>query len=244
VSLPQARDRPAYVRAMFARIAGRYDLLNDLMTAGLHRRWKRAAVRAAQPAGALALDLGCGTGDLSRELARQEARIVVGADFVPQMLAAARDRTAARGTVVFAVADALALPFADTTFDCVTSGFLVRNVADAEHAFREMRRVLKPGGRVVCLDAARRDGPFGQLLSAGFGLVARTLGRLVAGDPEAYAYLSASAAAFASPAELAATMQRAGLRRIQYRTFAFGLVAVHRGVAECRDSGFGIGDSE
>jgi demethylmenaquinone methyltransferase/2-methoxy-6-polyprenyl-1,4-benzoquinol methylase len=216
---------------MFARIAGRYDLLNDLMTASQHRRWKRAAVRAARPAGARALDLGCGTGDLTRELARQGARLVVGADFVPQMLAAAHHRSTAHGPVVLAAADALALPFADATFDCVTSGFLIRNVADAEAAFREMRRVLKPGGRVVCLDAARRDGLLGRLLSAGFAIVSRTLGRLVAGDAAAYAYLPASAAAFASPPELAATMQRAGLRHICYRTFAFGLVAVHWGEA-------------
>jgi len=234
VNLPAPEQKPAYVRAMFASIVERYDLLNDLMTAGRHRQWKRVTVRAARPGGALALDLGCGTGDLSRELARQGARLVVAADFVPEMLQAARRNAAAQGLddIVFTAADALALPFTDAAFDCVVSGFLARNVADVELAFREMQRVLKPGGRVVCLEAARRDGIFGRLLNAGFSVTARGFGRLVAGDSAAYTYLPASVAAFASPRELAATMHRAGFRGIQYRTLGFGLVAVHRGVKE------------
>jgi demethylmenaquinone methyltransferase / 2-methoxy-6-polyprenyl-1,4-benzoquinol methylase len=231
VTLPSADVKAGYVRAMFERIAGRYDLLNDLMTAGQHRRWKRIAIRAAQPRDALALDLGCGTGDLSRELARQGARFVVGGDFVPAMLQAAHDKTTSRRPlpVTYTVADALALPFTDDTFDCVTSGFLVRNVVDQEAAFREMLRVLVPGGRVVCLEAARRDGTLGRALNRTFGFGARLLGRFVAGDPDAYAYLPDSAAAFASPPELAATLQRAGFTHIQYRTLGLGMIAIHRG---------------
>ena len=223
-------DKPAYVRTMFARIAGRYDLLNDLMTAGRHRYWKRVAARAAEPAGAVALDLGAGTGDIARELVRLGAREVVAADFVPEMLAPAVERAAREGAtnLRFAVADALALPFADASFDCVTSGFLVRNVADQEQAFREMLRVLRPGGRVVCLEASRRDGAVGRLLNTGFGVVARVLGQVVARDKDAYTYLPDSAAAFASPAELGATMQRAGFDRIQCHTFGLGLIAIHR----------------
>lgn len=228
--VPDPDEKSAYVRTMFARIAGRYDLLNDLMTAGRHRYWKRVAVRAAEPDGAVALDLGSGTGDIARELARQGAREVVAADFVPEMLAPAVARAERDGdaTLRFAVADALALPFADASFDCVTSGFLVRNVVDQERAFREMLRVLRPGGRVVCLEASRRDGALGRLLSGGFGVVARVLGQIVARDRDAYSYLPDSAASFASPTELAATMHRAGFSDIQYRTFGLGLIAIHR----------------
>jgi demethylmenaquinone methyltransferase / 2-methoxy-6-polyprenyl-1,4-benzoquinol methylase len=231
VNLPSAAEKAGYVRAMFARISGRYDLLNDLMTAGHHRRWKRLTVRAADPDGALALDLGCGTGDLTRGLTRQGAHWVVGADFVPAMLEVAQEKAQERAlaNVTFVAADALALPFAGETFDCVTSGFLIRNVADPERAFTEMLRVLKPGGRVVCLEASRRDGVLGGVLSAGFGIVARVLGRFVAGDPDAYAYLPDSAAAFASPPELAAMMQCAGFTAIQYRVLGLGMIAIHRG---------------
>jgi demethylmenaquinone methyltransferase/2-methoxy-6-polyprenyl-1,4-benzoquinol methylase len=230
MSLPATDAKATYVREMFSRIVGRYDLLNDLMTAGRHRAWKRIAVHAASPRGADALDLGCGTGDLTRELARQGARRVIGGDFVPEMLVAAEARARRAGliNVSFTVTDALTLPFADASFDCVTSGFLVRNVTDPALAFREMHRVLRPGGRVVCLEAARRDGPLGTLLHTGFNVSARILGRLVAGDGDAYAYLPRSAAAFANPHELAATIADTGFERVQYRTFALGLIAIHR----------------
>ena len=228
--VPPLEDKAIYVQSMFARIAGRYDLLNDLMTAGRHRYWKRVAARAAEPAGAVALDLGAGTGDIARQLVHLGAREVVAADFVPEMLAPAVERATREGVtnLRFAVADALALPFADESFDCVTSGFLVRNVTDQEQAFREMCRVLRPGGRVVCLEASRRDGLVGYVLSVGFGVVARLLGQIIARDKDAYAYLPDSAAAFASPAELAETMRRAGFVEIQYRTFGLGLIAIHR----------------
>jgi demethylmenaquinone methyltransferase/2-methoxy-6-polyprenyl-1,4-benzoquinol methylase len=164
---------------------------------------------------------------MARLMAEYGARGVVAADFVPAMVEAA-----AAGSdcdrIAFAVADALALPFDDETFDCVTSGFLVRNVTDREQAFREMFRVLKPGGRVICLEASRRDDRVGRVLIGGFGLIARLLGRVVAGDAEAYAYLPDSAANFASPKELGATMQRAGFTDIQYHTFGLGQIAVHR----------------
>jgi demethylmenaquinone methyltransferase/2-methoxy-6-polyprenyl-1,4-benzoquinol methylase len=236
--MTQRDDKATYVREMFARIVDRYDLLNDLMTAGRHRYWKRVTARAAQPAGAVALDLGTGTGDIARRLAEDGARLVIAADFVPEMVAAAAGRTEQR-QIAFSVADALALPFPDATFDCVTSGFLVRNVADRELAFREMWRVLEPGGRVVCLEASRRDDVIGRVLIGAFGIGARVLGRVVAGHAEAYAYLPDSAAAFANPTELAATMQRAGFTDVQYHSFGLGLIAIHRARKPEQQSGEG-----
>lgn len=231
MNLPPVEAKAIYVRAMFGRIVGRYDLLNDLMTAGQHRRWKRLAVRAAEPRDALALDLGCGTGDLTLELVRQGARLAIGGDFVLPMLAAARYKSGSlQGQrLAFTVADATSLPFAGATFDCVTSGFLIRNVADADAAFREMCRVLKPGGRVVCLEASRRDGRAGRMLHAGFRLTARALGRVVARDAEAYAYLPESASSFSAPSELAEVMARAGFEDVRFRRLGLGLIAIHRG---------------
>lgn len=224
---------------MFGRIVGRYDLLNDLMTAGRHRHWKRLTAEAADPAGAFALDLGSGTGDIARELARRGACHVVSADFVPAMLhlAASKARQHDIDSITFTVADALALPFAEATFDCVTSGFLVRNTADPERAFREMYRVLKPGGRVVCLEAARRDDVIGRCLIAAFGVVARVLGHVVAGDPEAYTYLPGSAARFANPIELAAIMHRTGFQDVRYHLLGLGLIAIHRAQRPSSSSG-------
>ncbi len=227
----QAKAR--YVQSMFAGIAGRYDVLNDLMTAGRHRAWKRATARLARPAGCRALDLGSGTGDITRELARRDAAQVVAVDFVAAMHHVARERLTEvrdprqRARIDPLVADALRLPFPEATFDCLTSGFLVRNVADLPRAFAEMQRVLKPGGRMICLEASRRDGRLGRLLMGAFGVQARLLGRLVAGAPAAYAYLPDSAAAFHSPQELADIIRSAGFPSVRYRRYALGLVAIH-----------------
>jgi demethylmenaquinone methyltransferase/2-methoxy-6-polyprenyl-1,4-benzoquinol methylase len=215
---------------MFSRIVSHYDLLNDLMTAGMHRHWKRLAAQAAEPGGAFVLDLGTGTADIARELVRRGARSVVAGDFVAEMLEEAERSARRHGirAIQFVQADATDLPFADGVFDCVTSGFLVRNVVDPDLAFLEMHRVLRPGGRVVCLEATRRDDRIGRLLSGAFGVVARVLGRFVAGDAPAYSYLPDSAAGFASPEELATIIQRAGFERVQWRRLGFGLIAIHR----------------
>lgn len=223
----------AHVPAMFAGIAHRYDLLNDLMTAGRHRAWKRNVARIARPAGERVLDLGSGTGDIARELARGAASQVVAADLVPDMLRLARTRSVEvndpqqRARIDYLVADALRLPFPDATFDCITSGFLIRNVPDVPAALAEMARVLKPGGRMICLEAARRDGTLGRVLAAGFGIQARLLGRLVANAPDAYAYLPDSAAAFHNPEELAALIRAAGFPQVRYRRYGLGLAAIH-----------------
>ncbi|RIK46692.1 MAG: hypothetical protein DCC58_02410 [Chloroflexi bacterium] len=220
---------------MFAAIAPRYDLLNDLLTARRHRAWKRAAAAQAQPQGMRVLDLGSGTGDIARELLRAGAAQVVAADRVPDMLHLARTRSTEvrdprqRARLDYVVADALQLPFRDGAFQRVTCGFLIRNVPDVPLALSEMLRVLTPGGTVVCLEATRKDGPAGRVLHAGFSAQARLLGRLAAGAPDAYAYLPDSAAAFYSPAELVALLRSAGFIDVGYRCFGLGLVALHWG---------------
>jgi len=160
--MPVARARD--VREMFGRIVPRYDLLNRLMSLGMDRRWRRMAAAAAEPVACVALDLGTGTGDLAEELRRQGAAHVVGADFSVAMLRAARSKVAGkptevtaagsieRATVSWLLADGLQLPFRRGTFDCVTSAFVLRNLEDLRAGLSEMARVLKPGGRLVCLD--------------------------------------------------------------------------------------------
>ena len=155
---------PDMVRAMFGRIAGRYDLLNTLMTFALDRRWRATAVTAASPPpDGLALDVGTGTGRLAAALSRaMPGGRVVGVDFSSPMLRAGQGwlwRCGVSGAVVLVAGDALALPFPDGTFDCVTSAFAVRNLADLEAGFREQRRVLKAGGAVVCLELCWPDSP-------------------------------------------------------------------------------------
>ncbi|MBI4299629.1 MAG: class I SAM-dependent methyltransferase, partial [Chloroflexi bacterium] len=155
--------------AMFARISRRYDFMNTVMTAGMHRRWRRLAAQLATRglAPGLALDLATGTGDLAFELARRaEAQAVVGVDFVPEMLALAwakEARVQPGRPLTWALGDMLALPLKDDSFMCATSGFAMRNVADLRRAFSEMARVVRPGGRVVVLEItpvdSRRIGP-------------------------------------------------------------------------------------
>ncbi len=219
------------VRAMFDRIAGRYQLMNALMTFGRDRLWRRAVVLAAAlPAGGRLLDLASGTGDIALEALRQDPGLrVTAADFSLEMIRVGRQRPGGR-RIVWCAADALALPFADASFDAVTSGYLLRNVADREGAFREQARVVKPGGRVVCLDTSPPPAsPLRPLVRLYLRRIIPLLGRLVAGDRSAYAYLSASTEGFKTPDELAAIMSAAGLDRVRYQRFMAGTIAVHVG---------------
>jgi demethylmenaquinone methyltransferase / 2-methoxy-6-polyprenyl-1,4-benzoquinol methylase len=224
------------VRAMFTRIAGRYDLMNSLMTGGRHHAWRRlvAATVAGAPAG-LALDLATGTGDLALAVrAAAPGRTVIGADFSEAMLRHARVKLRARGErgVPLLAADALALPFADHTFACVTSAFLLRNLADLGAGLEEMRRVTLPGGRVAALEITRPGVPG---WDAAFGLYFNRLvpliGAAVAGDRAAYTYLPQSVERFVTPRQLAQMMEKAGLRNVGYRRLALGTIAVHVGTA-------------
>lgn len=221
---------------MFDRVAARYDLLNSLMSAGLHHRWReRAAQRTELGPGDSALDVCCGTGDLSFELADRVAPAghVVGCDFSEPMLDLAREKAAARGVegVRFEWADALSLPYDAGRFDAVTVGFGVRNFADRSRGLSELTRVLRPGGRLVVLEFTKpRRPPFSTFYSVWFDRLAPVLGRL-SDDPEAYAYLAESVRSFPDPHALAAMMETAGLSQIRYTILAGGIVTIHSGTA-------------
>jgi demethylmenaquinone methyltransferase/2-methoxy-6-polyprenyl-1,4-benzoquinol methylase len=228
--MPTAAD----VRGMFTRIAGRYDLMNSLMTAGRHHAWRRHTARAVvgAPPGPV-LDLATGTADLARAIrALDPRRLVVGADFSEGMLREGRAKLSAAGTerVRLVAADALALPFGPEAFACVTSAFLLRNLEDLAGGFVEMRRVTRPGGRVVALDIVPPAIPgWRTLFGLYFHRVVPAIGALVAGERQAYTYLPHSVDRFVTPAELAAIMTRAGLRDVTYQTFALGTIALHIG---------------
>jgi demethylmenaquinone methyltransferase/2-methoxy-6-polyprenyl-1,4-benzoquinol methylase len=224
------------VNRMFDRVASRYDLLNSLMSAGLHHGWReRAAERAELRPGDAALDVCCGTGDLTLELAARVAPggRVVGCDFSEPMLDLAREKASRRGLegARFEWADALNLPYDAGRFDAVTVGFGVRNFGDRERGLREMARVLRPGGRLVVLEFTRpRRFPFSTFYSLWFDRIAPLLGRL-SDDPEAYAYLAESVHSFPGPRGLAEMMDDAGLDRIRYAILAGGIVTIHTGLA-------------
>jgi demethylmenaquinone methyltransferase / 2-methoxy-6-polyprenyl-1,4-benzoquinol methylase len=227
----QGQDRADYVQDMFARIAGRYDRMNRLMTFGQDVHWREYVIRRANlPAGGRLLDIATGTGDIADEGLEQVPGLqAVGGDFTIEMMQAGK-RLPGRETIRWVASDTLALPFPDNTFDAVTSGFLMRNVIDVPGAFREQLRVTRPGGRVVVLEsspqgqsaqAVHQDSPEHHVIP--------TLGRIVTGEADAYRYLPDSTQGFQGPDELAATMRAAGYVDVGYRLFMFGTIAIHVG---------------
>jgi demethylmenaquinone methyltransferase / 2-methoxy-6-polyprenyl-1,4-benzoquinol methylase len=217
------------VEAMFDRIAGFYDRMNSVMTAGLHHRWReRAADLAALSPGDRALDVATGTGDLAIELARRVGPDgeVVGSDFSAGMLELARRKD---DRVRWELANAMALPYQDDAFSAATVGFGARNFSDLGRGLAEMTRVVRPGGRVVVLEITTPTRPpLSSFFSVWFDRVVPAIGR-IAGDPDAYAYLPSSVKRFPGPQALGAAMERAGLTDIRWVLTAGGIIAVHSG---------------
>jgi len=220
------------VRAMFDRIAQVYDLMNSVMTAGLHHRWRaRAADLAALTPGGRALDVACGTGDLAIELARRvgPSGEVVGSDFSAPMLDRARKKSKA---VEWEWANALELPYPDDGFDAATVGFGARNFSDLDRGLAEMARVVRPGGRVVVLEiTVPQRPPLSRFFSIWFDRVVPALGR-IAGDPDAYAYLPSSVKRFPAPGPLAGRMAAVGLTDVRWILTAGGIIALHVGTVQ------------
>jgi demethylmenaquinone methyltransferase / 2-methoxy-6-polyprenyl-1,4-benzoquinol methylase len=230
------RDKARRVRAVFDSVASRYDLMNDLMSAGAHRLWKQFALSlTGLRSGDQALDIAGGTGDLAAGLARQVGKsgLVVLADINASMLQHGRDRLIDRGLVgnlQYVQANAEQLPFADGSFDVVTIGFGLRNVTDKAAALAAMRRALKPGGQLLVLEFSKPILPaLGRLYDAYSFNLLPWLGRAVAGDAESYRYLAESIRRHPDQEGLLELMKTAGLESCRYHNLSGGIVAVHRG---------------
>ena len=217
---------------MFDRIAGRYELLNTLMTAGLHRIWNRKVLKATGlRAGEWVLDLACGTGTLTRDLAKKvgPSGYVLGVDFSKGMIEAARERPAPN--IEYRLGDATSLDgISENSFDAATIAYGARNIPDLDALFSEMTRAVGPGGRVVCLEIARpKSRFFATFYGLWFDRLVPWLGAKVSGDAQAYSYLPESVKEFVAPGELAEIMRRNGLQDVTYREFSGGIITLHVG---------------
>ena len=217
---------PEGVRQMFDRIAPVYDVMNRVMSAGLDGRWRRAAAEAVVRPGDLVLDVCCGSGDLALA-ARGAGGGVTGLDFSRPMLDRARRKAP---DIEWVEGDAMALPFGDGSFDAVTIGFGLRNLDDAAGGLAELRRVLRPGGRLAVLELTRPSGLLAPFYRLWFELLVPTAARLLPGGP-AYAYLPASVRRFPRPVDVARLLDEAGFEDVRWRLFAGGAVALHTGAA-------------
>jgi demethylmenaquinone methyltransferase/2-methoxy-6-polyprenyl-1,4-benzoquinol methylase len=215
------------VRSMFDRIAPVYDLMNRVMTVGLDQRWRRLTVRAVVSPGDRVLDGCCGTGDLAVAARKAGAGEVVGLDFSERMLERARRKEPG---IEWVQGDLLQLPFEDGWFDAATVGFGVRNVADLERGLAELRRVLRPGGRVGILEITRPRGPLKLFYKLWFDVLIPLAGRILPGG-KAYTYLPASVRRFPGPDDLSALLRAQGFGEVAYRRLGGGIVALHTGTA-------------
>ncbi|MCY4367166.1 MAG: ubiquinone/menaquinone biosynthesis methyltransferase [Chloroflexi bacterium] len=227
--------KQTYVADLFARIAGRYDLMNSLMTGGMHHGWKRVTARlTADGLTGSALDVATGTGDLAYALSRRDGiEHSVGIDLLPEMIVLAQGKKAAAADsdrVAFLVGDALSLPFPDGAFACATAGFSLRNMPDLPQAISEMARVVRPGGRVTTLELTpMAPGIKTSLFRLYFHGVVPLIGQLVTGDRTAYTYLPQSVDYFLQADRLAGLFAQVGLENVGYRKLGFGSVAIHYG---------------
>jgi demethylmenaquinone methyltransferase/2-methoxy-6-polyprenyl-1,4-benzoquinol methylase len=226
VTVESGRLAPDAVRTMFDRIAPVYDAMNHVMTAGLDRRWRRETAQAVVSPGDRVLDACCGTGDLALADMKAGGR-VTGLDFSEQMLERARAKSSA---VEWVQGDALALPFADGSFDAATVGFGVRNLDDLESGLRELRRVLRQGGRIGILEITRPRGVLRPFYKLWFDGLIPLAGKLLPGG-SAYTYLPASVRRFPEAKDFAELMRSTGFEQGGYRLFAGGIVALHTGTA-------------
>jgi demethylmenaquinone methyltransferase/2-methoxy-6-polyprenyl-1,4-benzoquinol methylase len=231
-------ERAEGVHRLFSRIARRYDRINDLMSLGLHRRWKRRLALLASPRpGERALDLCCGTGDVARDLAisvKDGVPLeVVGLDFTQEMLEIARTLTPQGVAITYRQGDALHLPFADASFDIVTCAYGLRNLADLDQGLKEAMRVLRPGGRLASLEFGRPHAAIHRGLYYAYLKLALPLyGWIYFRDPQAYGYIFTSVSRFPGQHELAERMRRAGFSRIEVQDLMLGSMGIciaHRG---------------
>ena len=228
------QERAKQIQTMFSRITRRYDLMNRVMTGGRDQAWRRMAARELRlGAGGLVLDLATGTGDLAFAIreAYPDARVVA-MDFSETILreGVRKARVRDEQRVAWGVGDALALPFPDATFDGCTNAFLIRNVVNLSLCLREMKRVVKPGGRVVCMEITHPQTPiFKQLFTIYFYKLVPIVGGVIAGDPKAYSYLPNSLTRFPPAEPLKRIMQEAGYRDVRYRLMGLGTMAIHVG---------------
>ena len=232
-SVPRDAKKPL-VRAVFDSVAPRYDLMNDLMSLGIHRAWKRDFIAALRPAGGRTLlDLAGGTGDIAFGWREAGGGPAILSDINAAMLGVGRDRAVSRGHaggVTVLVADAETLPLPDSSVDVVSIAFGLRNVTDKPAALREARRVLRPGGRFACLEFSRvQVAALAPVYDAWSFQVLPRLGQAIAGDAESYRYLAESIRTFPDQAALEAMMRDAGLEQVRYRNLTGGIAAIHTG---------------
>ena len=225
-------ERAGYVRGMFGSIAGRYDLMNTLMTGGRHHAWRRRAARELVRPGDAIVDVGCGTGDLSFACLEAGAASVLGVDVAEPMLPIARRKAARRSDAArssaFAAGDGTRLPLPDGSVDGWCSAFVVRNIPDLDAAIAEAWRVLKPGGRLANLEITRvKAGPLRPFARFHFTKVVPVMGRLISGHASAYRYLPVSVDHFDTPEEFTARLTRAGFEVTQVRSLMLGTIAMH-----------------
>src|SRR5512139_294393 len=222
------KERASYVQGMFTKIARRYDLMNRIMTGGQDVRWRKRVIDLARlKSNASLLDLGTGTGDLAREALTQFPQAkVIAADFTLEMMRVGKQH----GALNFSSADALHLPFIDGSYDAVVSGFLMRNVIDLQKALQEQYRVLKKGGRIVILDTTRpKKNILSPFIWIHMHVIIPTVGGLLSGERDAYTNLHDTTEGFLSEEQLASRMTAAGFKKVDFKRFMFGTIAIHWG---------------